>query len=231
MTDDAGRQGARMPLGRTDALVVVDVQNDFMPQGALGVPQGDVIVPGVNRLMGIFSGMGLAVVLTQDWHPAGHRSFASAHRGRRPMDLYDEPGIGQVLWPDHCVQGTSGADFHRGLEAHLAHAVIRKGWRRDVDSYSGFIENDRRTSTGLKGYLRDRSVERIFVCGLALDYCVFFTAVDGADLGFEVVVLLDLTRAVGSPPEGVQEAMRSMELRGVAVSSSDAVIPGAPLEP
>lgn len=198
-----------------DALIVVDVQNDFMPGGELPVADGDRIVPGVNVMMQRFADSSLPVVLTQDWHPAGHRSFASTHAGLNPFDLHEEHGIGPVVWPDHCIQGTHGADFHRDLKTCLAQAVIRKGYRASMDSYSGFLENDRVTPTGLDGYLKDRGVKRIFVCGLALDYCVFFTARDGVDLGYEVAVILDLARPVGSPPDSVEQAFQMMEARGV----------------
>lgn len=202
-------------IGPHDALVVVDVQNDFMPQGALPVPGGDRIVPGINAAMERFAEGGQCVVLTQDWHPPGHLSFASAHPAKRPYEAHEEPGIGPVLWPDHCVQGTAGADFHPGLDITHAQAVIRKGWRRNVDSYSGFLENDRQTHTGLAGYLRERGVNRIFVCGLALDYCVFFTACDGAALGFQTYVIRDLSMAVGSPPGREEEVQRVLAEKGV----------------
>lgn len=198
-----------------DALVVVDVQNDFMPEGALPVAGGDTIVPGINRLMKAFFEMGYTVVLTQDWHPPRHRSFAGAHEGKKPYDPYREEGIGPVLWPDHCVQGDSGADFHRELAEQYAHAVIRKGYRTAVDSYSGFLENDHRTETGLDGYLKCRGVKRIFLCGLALDYCVYFTAVDGAAKGYEVFCIVDLTMPVNAPGNSVSDALSSMTKKGI----------------
>lgn len=205
----------QVAIGQGDALIVVDLQNDFMPGGALSVPEGDVIIPGVNTLMERFFRRGCAIALTQDWHPPGHRSFASAHAGRLPFDPYEEPGIGPVLWPDHCVQGTPGADFHEGVQTQFAQAVVRKGIHMAVDSYSGFLENDRATATGLDGYLRGRMVKRIFLCGLALDYCVCYTALDGVDLGYAVYVLQEYTRPVGSPPGSVTNALGSLNERGV----------------
>ena len=175
-----------------EALVVIDVQNDFCPGGALAVAGGDAIVPGINALMEEFA----AVVLTQDWHPAGHSSFASSHPGRAPYDVGEMPYGAQVLWPDHCVQGTPGAAFHPGLDLTRADLIIRKGFRAAVDSYSAFFENDHRTPTGLAGYLRERGIARVTLVGLATDFCVNYSAVDGARLGFEVTVLQNLTRHI-----------------------------------
>ena len=162
--------------------MVVDVQNDFCPGGALEVPDGDAVVAAVNRLALRFA----ARILTQDWHPAGHRSFASSHPGRAPFETADLPYGEQVLWPDHCVQGTAGAAFHPDLETDGADLVLRKGFRPEIDSYSAFYENDRRTSTGLAGYLRGRGLSRLFFVGLATDFCVAWSAIDGAREGFEV---------------------------------------------
>jgi nicotinamidase/pyrazinamidase len=206
-----------------DALIVVDMQNDFMPGGALPVAAGDTIVPGVNGMMRLFHEASLPVVLTQDWHPPGHRSFASSHTGRIPYDLFEEPGIGPVLWPDHCVQGSDGAGFHRDLQTSYSHLILRKGFHPEVDSYSGFVENDKKTRTGLDGYLRSRGVKRIFLCGLALDYCVFSTASDGIDCGFEVVVFTELSKPVGAPQGSVTTALESMSRKGVAFASAGAV--------
>ena len=155
-----------MKPGDRDVLVVVDVQNDFCPGGALAVPQGEEIIPAVNRLAAQFA----HVILTQDWHPRGHASFASSHFGRKPFETLDLPYGGQILWPDHCVQGTQGAAFHPALAAPHAELVLRKGFRRAIDSYSAFRENDRRTPTGLASYLRERGFERIILCGLAIDF-------------------------------------------------------------
>jgi nicotinamidase/pyrazinamidase len=170
-----------------DVLLVVDVQNDFCPGGSLAVPEGDKVVPAANRLMAVFP----HVVLTQDWHPQGHQSFASTHPGRAPFETVEVEYGPQVLWPDHCVQGTLGAAFHRGLEVNRAELIIRKGFRPAIDSYSAFYENDRRTGTGLAGYLRERGFRRLFLAGIATDFCVKWSALDGRREGFEVAVLED----------------------------------------
>jgi nicotinamidase/pyrazinamidase len=209
--------------GAGDALVVVDVQNDFMPGGALAVKDGDVIVAGINNRMEVFRAAGLPIVLTQDWHTPGHYSFASAHAGKNPFDLFKAPGLGPVLWPDHCIKGTPGAGFHPGLKTDLADAVVRKGFHKGIDSYSGFLENDRRTPTGMSGYLRERGVQRIFLCGLALDYCIFFTAADGADLGYQVYVIMNLTKPVGSPEDSISNALETMTEKGVHFIQSEEI--------
>ena len=175
-----------------EALVVIDVQNDFCPGGALAVPEGDAVVAPINALMGAFD----AVILTQDWHPAGHSSFASEHPGKAPMETIDMPYGPQVLWPDHCVQGSPGAAFHPDLETTRADLIIRKGFRREIDSYSAFFENDHETPTGLEGYLRTRGIDALTMVGLATDFCVNFSAVDAAKLGFAVTVREDLCRGI-----------------------------------
>jgi nicotinamidase/pyrazinamidase len=174
------------------ALIVIDVQNDFCPGGALAVPQGDTIIPAVNRLIG----MADLVLLTQDWHPQGHGSFASSHPGRQPFETIDMPYGAQTLWPDHCVRGTSGAAFHPALDATPAALVVRKGMRAAVDSYSAFFENDKRTPTGLDGWLRSRGVERVLLCGLAYDFCVAYSALDAAGLGLATAVVEDACAAI-----------------------------------
>jgi nicotinamidase/pyrazinamidase len=174
------------------ALLVVDVQNDFCPGGSLAVPDGDAVVPVVNALGRRFH----HVVLTQDWHPAGHASFASSHPGRKPFGTIELAYGPQVLWPDHCVQGSTGAAFHPGLDLPHAEAVIRKGYRPGIDSYSGFVEADRRTRTGLEGYLRERGIAKVVIAGLATDFCVNWTAQDAARAGFETVVVEDACRAI-----------------------------------
>ncbi|WP_084861630.1 bifunctional nicotinamidase/pyrazinamidase [Salibaculum halophilum] len=175
----------------THALVVIDVQNDFCPGGALAVDEGDRIVPGINALMADFG----AVILTQDWHPAGHSSFASSH-GADPMTMTEMPYGPQVLWPDHCVQGTHGAAFHADLATDRADLIIRKGFNPALDSYSAFFENDHATPTGLEGYLRARGIDTLTMVGLATDFCVNWSAVDAAKLGFTVTVRRDLCRAI-----------------------------------
>lgn len=174
------------------ALIVIDVQNDFCPGGALAVPGGDEIVKGINDLMSDFE----AVVLTQDWHPAGHSSFASSHAGKAPYDMIEMPYGPQVLWPDHCVQGTEGAAFHGALNTDRADLIVRKGYNPEIDSYSAFFENDQTTPTGLEGYLRTRGLTDLTMVGLATDFCVNFSAVDAAKLGFDVTVLESLCRAI-----------------------------------
>ncbi|MEP3334297.1 bifunctional nicotinamidase/pyrazinamidase [Sedimentitalea sp.] len=176
----------------TRALIVIDVQYDFCPGGALAVPGGDQIVGGINRLMVDFP----TVILTQDWHPAGHSSFASSHPGKAPYETVEMPYGTQVLWPDHCIQGTSGADFHEDLNTDRADMIIRKGYNPAIDSYSAFFENDKTTPTGLEGYLRTRGISDLTMVGLATDFCVNFSAVDAAKLGFSVTVNRDLCRAI-----------------------------------
>jgi len=197
----------------THALIVIDVQNDFCPGGALAVPEGDAIVPGISMLMAEFP----TVILTQDWHPADHLSFASQHRGRAPMELTQMPYGPQVLWPDHCIQGFIGAQFHPDLTVDRAELIIRKGFRRQIDSYSAFFENDHKTPTGLEGYLRTRGLTHLTMVGLATDFCVNFSAVDAAKLGFEVTVRMDLCRAIDF--EGsLAAATEGMEQAGVTLA-------------
>ena len=184
-----------MQLRHTDALLVIDMQLDFLPGGALAVADGDAILPGINALGARFD----HVVLTQDWHPLNHISFASTH-GLHPFtDTVEAPYGTQVLWPDHCIQGTRGADLHPDLSLPHAELILRKGFRQNVDSYSAFTENDQRTPTGLAGYLRERGLTRLFFTGVAYDFCVGFSALAAARLGFESIVIEDLSRAVGLP--------------------------------
>lgn len=197
----------------TQALIVVDVQNDFCPGGALAVPGGDEVVAPINAMMNRFD----AVILTQDWHPAGHSSFASAHPGKAPFDTVEMPYGPQVLWPDHCVQGTGGAAFHKDLRTD-GDLIIRKGFRPAIDSYSGFFENDRTTPTGLEGYLRSRGITRLALAGLATDFCVAFTALDAARLGFEVTVDLSACRAIDLDGS-LQAALDQMKEAGIVLQS------------
>ncbi|KPP83551.1 MAG: nicotinamidase/pyrazinamidase [Rhodobacteraceae bacterium HLUCCO07] len=176
----------------THALIVIDMQNDFCPGGALAVAGGDEIVPGINALMREFD----TVALTQDWHPAGHSSFASSHPGKAPFETVEMPYGPQVLWPDHCVQGSPGAAFHRALDTVPAALIQRKGMHPGLDSYSAFFENDHSTPTGLEGWLRERGVGRLTLVGLATDFCVAWSALDAARLGFDVTVRRDLCRAI-----------------------------------
>ena len=179
-------------LDHRDVLLAVDVQNDFCPGGRLAVPRGDEVVPVINRLCERFR----HVVLTQDWHPPGHLSFASSHPGRQPFEIITVPYGPQVLWPDHCVQGTPGAEFRRDLAAPPAELIVRKGYRRDIDSYSAFYENDHTTPTGLTGYLKERGFARVFLAGLAFDFCVRYSAEDARRGGFVAVVIEDACRGI-----------------------------------
>jgi nicotinamidase/pyrazinamidase len=203
----------------TDLLVVVDVQNDFCPDGALAVPRGDEVVPVINRLAHAFP----HVVLTQDWHAPGHLSFASSHPGKRPFDTAELSYGTQVLWPDHCVQGTRGAEFHRALNVTRAALVIRKGFRPTIDSYSTFFENDRRTPTGLGGYARERGITRIVLAGLATDFCVRYSAEDARKLGFAVTVVEDACRGIGMGGS-LEAARESFRAADVSVTTAAAIL-------
>lgn len=198
-----------MPFRRDDVLLVIDVQVDFLPGGALAVPEGDAVVAPINRLIG----QAPHVVLTQDWHPAGHISFASSHSGRAPFETVELAYGTQVLWPDHCVQGSAGAAFHPDLLTDRAELVVRKGHHRQVDSYSAFMEADRRTRTGLAGTLRERGISRVLLCGLALDYCVAWSALDAREAGFEVMVIADATRGIARDSSAA--AWAQMEAAGI----------------
>ncbi|MBB4052372.1 nicotinamidase/pyrazinamidase [Devosia subaequoris] len=194
-----------------DVLVVVDVQYDFLPGGSLAVAGGDEIVPLINKLASKFSN----VVLTQDWHPANHVSFASHHEGKKPFDILELDYGAQVLWPDHCVWQTKGAELSRDLNIPHAQLIIRKGYNRSIDSYSGFQEADRETLTGLAGYLNERDAGRLYVVGLATDFCVAWTALDGAAGGFDVTVIEDATRAIDADGS-LEQAWTDMKAAGVA---------------
>jgi len=197
----------------TDCLLVIDVQNDFCKGGALEVPDGDSVVELINKLASQFS----TVVATQDWHPAGHSSFASVHPGHEPLQQIDMPYGPQTLWPDHCVQGSKGAQFHSELQTDTFQNIIRKGFRQPIDSYSAFFENDHTTTTGLSGYLRERGIKRIFCVGLALDFCVRFSAEDARREGFDTVVIeaacrgIDMQGSVAAAKQAMQSA--GVELR------------------
>ncbi len=193
-----------------DVLIVVDLQNDFCPGGALAVPDGDQVVAAVNALGQRFD----HVVMTQDWHPAGHSSFASSHPGKNPFEVIEVAYGAQVLWPDHCVQASEGAAFHAGLDLPHAEMVVRKGFDKAIDSYSAFFENDQTTPTGLGGYLTERGFSRVQLCGLATDFCVNFTALDARKLGFEVVLHQGACRAIDLDGS-LDKAMGAMTEAGV----------------
>ncbi len=196
------------------ALLVIDVQNDFCPGGALAVAGGDQIVAGVNSAMPAFK----AVILTQDWHPAGHSSFASSHPGAAAMSVIDMPYGPQVLWPDHCIQGSTGAKFHARLDTARADLIVRKGYDPAIDSYSAFFENDHKTPTGLAGYLRSRGIDRLTLVGLATDFCVNYSAVDAAKLGFGVSVDMALCRAIDFDGS-LAAAIAGMQAAGVTLQN------------
>ena len=179
-----------------NALISIDIQNDFCPGGALAVTGGDEIIASVNDMMRHYRAAGDFVILTQDWHPADHKSFASQHEGHAPFEMIEMPYGAQTLWPDHCVQGSDGAAFHKDLATDLAQMIIRKGYNRNIDSYSAFFENDQKTPTGLHGILQNQNIDKLEMVGLATDFCVAFSALDAARLGYHVSVRLDACRAI-----------------------------------
>lgn len=174
------------------ALIVIDIQNDFLPGGSLAVPNGDEIIPIINKLQKQFD----LIVITQDWHPANHKSFASSHKNKEPYDIIKLNGSDQVLWPTHCVQNSEGASVSAILETKRASLIIRKGMNPEIDSYSGFFDNEKRNSTGLAGYLTEKNVKKVSICGLAGDFCVYYTAMDALDLGFDVEIIADATKPI-----------------------------------
>ncbi|MDG5767177.1 bifunctional nicotinamidase/pyrazinamidase [Balneolales bacterium ANBcel1] len=197
------------------ALLIVDTQNDFCPGGALAVPKGDEVVPVINKLARAFE----HVILTQDWHPAGHHSFASSHPAKKPFEQIRTHYGAQILWPDHCVQGSQGAEFHHELEIDRGQLILRKGFRKEIDSYSGFYENDHETTTGLAGYLRERSIDTLYIAGLAADFCVKWTALDARKEDFDVHVVKDAVR--GLDVEGsLDQAWEEMAEAGVMFTTS-----------
>jgi nicotinamidase/pyrazinamidase len=210
-----GNTNMKIEPGANDVLVVVDVQNDFCAGGALPTARGHAIVPVINQLAQRFEN----VVLTQDWHPRGHVSFASSHEGRQPFDVVEMPYGPQVLWPDHVVQGTPGAQFHADLDIPHAQLVIRKGYNRNIDSYSAFRMVDGVTMTGLAGYIRERNIGRIFVAGIATDYCVSGLALDANSLGFETLVIVDASAAVDEEGTGAA-ALEKMRSEGISLVNS-----------
>jgi len=203
---------------RDACLIMVDMQNDFMPGGALAVPQGDAIVPLANLVATRFDW----VVAAQDWHPAGHASFASAHPGRKPFETTRLSYGEQVLWPDHCVQGSEGAAFHRALALERVQLIVRKGYRPEIDSYSVFIEADRRTSTGLAGWLREVGVRRLWFCGLATDFCVLWSTLDARAAGFEAIIIEDACRAIDLDGS-LEAAWQAMSAAGVKRTRADSL--------
>ncbi|GHU93061.1 nicotinamidase [Spirochaetia bacterium] len=211
------------------ALLEIDIQNDFCPGGALAVARGDEVIGPINALANEFAGYGGRVIATADWHPAGHVSFASSHAGKKAGDVL-KPAINggdtQVLWPDHCVQGSAGADFHKTLDLKSVNLIIRKGFRKNLDSYSAFFENDRKTPTGLEGYLKFLGIDTVAIGGLATDYCVLYSALDAAAIGLRTIVLTDAVRGVGFPEGSVERAFQSMQDAGIILASSTEVLAG-----
>lgn len=207
-----------MEFTNHDALIVVDVQNDFCPGGALAVPDGDAVIPVIQRIAPRFE----HIVLTQDWHPPEHVSFASSYPGKKPFEVVARSGSEQRLWPDHCVQGTRGAELHPNLKLDRAELILRKGFRREMDSYSAFFENDHRTATGLAGYCRERGLQRMYLAGLAYDFCVGYSAIDARRCGFESVVIRDACRAidVGGAVAAIEAAFARV---GVRIASADEI--------
>ena len=202
-----------------EALLIVDVQNDFCPGGALEVPNGDAIVPVINQLSNHFD----IVLQTQDWHPQGHSSFASSHEHKEPFETVNMPYGEQVLWPDHCVQGSEGAAFHPDLNTTKTQLIIRKGFRKDIDSYSAFYENDNSTSTGLSGYLRERNIDHLYACGLATDFCVKWSVLDGLNEGFSVTVIRDAVKGIDMDGS-VDEAWDQMSIAGAQSTPSPDIL-------
>jgi len=216
----AHAQGAKVKPGSRDVLLVVDVQNDFIPGGALAVKEGDVIVPLVNQLGAGFE----HVILTQDWHTPGHVSFASAHAGKKPFETISLDYGTQVLWPDHCVHGTPGADFHKDLKIPHAELIIRKGYRKQMDSYSAFYEADGKTTTGLAGYVKDRGFRQVYLVGLATDFCVCWSALDARKVGLGATVIEDACRGIDSNGS-LDKAWAQMTKAGVKrVRSADIAV-------
>ena len=206
-------------------LLIIDVQNDFCPGGALAVNDGGAVVSPLNDLSRALTAKGARAAATQDWHPAYHISFASSHDRKNPGDVIDTQLVkGQVLWPDHCVQGTKGADFHENLDLKTVSMVIRKGFNPALDSYSAFFENDRKTATGLEGWIKSLGIETVIMGGIATDYCVFFSAMDCKRLGFNTIIASDAVRGVGFPEGSVENATAEMKKAGIEFCSSKEIM-------
>ncbi|HOV62475.1 MAG TPA: bifunctional nicotinamidase/pyrazinamidase [Spirochaetia bacterium] len=208
-----------MATKKDSALIIIDVQNDFCPGGSLAVKDGDTVVPVINAISKDFS----LVVATQDWHPEGHVSFASSHTGKTTGDTVSLGKEVQLLWPDHCVQGSRGADFHPGLDLRPVRFIVRKGTSLRMDSYSAFFENDKKTSTGLEFLLKGLGIRAVYLSGLATDYCVFYSAMDAVNLGFATYLLIDGCRGVDIPEGNIDAALATMRNRGIAVIRSEDV--------
>lgn len=199
------------------ALIIIDIQNDFCPGGALAVPEGNEIVPVINKLSSKFK----RIIATQDWHPLNHVSFAVTHPGKKEFDVVNYEGIEQVLWPKHCVSGTKGAEFNAELDTIKFDLILRKGSNPKIDSYSAFKENDKKTLTGLEGYLKNLNVKETYFCGLALDYCVFYSAMDSKELGFGTYVIIDGTKGIDSPEGNIEKTLNVMRKKGIEIIESN----------
>jgi len=204
-------------MKKNSALIIIDLQNDFCPGGALVVPEGDGIIPLINKLSGKFK----RVIATQDWHPTDHMSFAVNHPGKKEFDVIDYNGMKQVLWPEHCVSGTFGAQFHSDLDINNVDLIIKKGRNPEIDSYSAFKENDKKTLTGLEGYLRNLDIRQTYICGLALDYCVLYSALDSRELGFDTYVIIDGTKGIDSPEGNIDKSLAIMKEKGIKIIESN----------
>jgi nicotinamidase/pyrazinamidase len=204
-------------IGPESALLVVDMQYDFLPGGALAVKNANEIIDPINEVIDIFYAQQGKIVFTQDWHPNDHHSFASTHTGKKPGDPIINPGLGPILWPDHCVQNTYGAQIHEKMHIEKAIAIIRKGYTPQIDSYSAFVENDKQTKTGLASFLRELKIKTIFICGLATDYCCYYSAMDGIAAGFDVVFIENLTRGIDLPEGNMEKVKKVMQKSGIKI--------------
>lgn len=212
----------QISINKKSVLIVVDMQNDFLPNGSLAVPESDKIIDGINNCANLFREKGY-VIFSQDWHPKNHGSFASAYSDKKPGDQINSLGLGPILWPDHCVQKTNGAAFHPNMKDEYAIAIIRKGYNPKIDSYSVFYENDKKTSTGLTGLLKGLKIENVFICGVATDYCCFFSAMDAKKEGFNTYFILDLTKGIDFPKGNLDKTVESMKNANIHIISSNQI--------
>ncbi len=210
-------------LNKYDALLVIDMQNDFLPGGSMPVEGGDSIIKDINDVIEIF--VDGIVVHSQDWHPPNHLSFASNHPNKNPGDEFNskDGAIGPILWPDHCVENTYGARFHKKVNTKMINKIIQKGMNPEIDSYSAFLENDKKTETGLREYLNSFNIKRIFICGLALDYCCYNTAMDGVNFNFETFFMIDLTKGIDEPPGNITNSLKKMSTNGIKFATKNSL--------
>ncbi len=217
-------ENSKIKIDEDFALLIVDMQYDFLPGGSLPVAEGDTIIDGINKIAEIFHLKSGKIIFTQDWHPPKHKSFASAYPDKKPGNPIQGDGLGPILWPDHCVQNSKGAEIVDSIKKELGICIIRKGYHTDIDSYSGFFDNDRKTKTGLAGYLKDLHVNRVAVCGLALDYCCFYTAMDAKKEGFDVFFIKDLSKGIDQPPGNIEKSLKKMSEIGIRIISIEDLI-------